>query len=65
MNDNKSKNKLKMQDIINEINNLKKYNSDLFNNINGDTLESYVNELNKNIIKAETKAETIYTENFK
>ena len=65
MNDNEAKNKLKMQDIINELDNLKKYNSDLFNSVKGETLENYLNALDKSIIKAQNTAETIYNKNFK
>lgn len=65
MNDEDNKNKIKMQDVINELANIKKYNNDLFNNVSGEKLENYLNELNKNIIKAQDTAETIYTKNFK
>ena len=54
-----------MQDIINELDNLKKYNSDLFNSVKGETLENYLNALDKSIIKAQNTAETIYNKNFK
>lgn len=65
MNDNDAKNKLKMQDIINELINIKKYNNSLSSNVKGETLENYVNELDKSIIKAQDTADTIYTEKYK
>lgn len=65
MTDNDAKNKLKMQDIINELANLKKYNNDLFSNVSSEKLESYLNELNTKIVTAQNKAEDIYTKNFK
>ena len=65
MTDNDAKNKLKMQDIINELANLKKYNNDLFSNVSSEKLESYLNELNAKIVTAQNKAEDIYTKNFK
>ena len=65
MNEEMSKNKLKMNDIVNEITNIKKYNNDLANNLKGDKLEEYLDKLNKDIIKAQDKIENIYTINFK
>ena len=65
MNDEKIENKVKMQYIISELTNLKKYNSELFNNTNGEVLENYLNELNRNISKAQNEAENLYTKNFK
>ena len=64
MNDTDNKNKLKMQDTINELINIKKYNNDLFSNVKGDKLENYLNELNKSVVKAQDMAETIYAKNF-
>ena len=60
-----TKNKLKMQDIINEITLLKKYNNDLLSNSKGEKIEGYLNKLNKDITKAQDKVEIIYTKNFK
>ena len=65
MTNEEAKSKLKMQDIFNELINLKKYNSDLHNNVRGEKLENYLNELDKSILKAQNKAEDIYTKNFK
>ena len=65
MTNEEAKSKLKMQDIFNELINLKKYNSDLYNNVRGEKLENYLNELDKSILKAQNKAEDIYTKNFK
>lgn len=65
MNEDNTKNKLKMQDIINEIDNLRKYNSELFNSVKGDKLENYLRALDKSIIKAQNMAEIIYTKDLK
>ena len=65
MNEDNTKNKLKMQDIINEIDNLRKYNSELFNSVKGDKLENYLRALDKSIIKAQNIAEIIYTKDLK
>lgn len=64
MNDKDVKNKLKMADIISELNSIKKYNSELFNNVRGEKLENYLNELDKSITKAQNQAETLYIKNF-
>lgn len=64
MNDKDAKNKLKMADIIDELNNIKKYNNELFSNVHGEKLENYLNELDKSIVKAENQAETLYTKYF-
>ncbi len=65
MNDNVDKSKLRMHDIMEEIANLKKYNSELMANCSGDKLEEYLNQLNSNIVKAQIKAEEIYIETQK
>ena len=63
MNDEIGKNKLKLQDIMIEIDNLKKYASDLANNSQGEKLENYIDKLEKDIEKAQDKLEIIYTNN--
>ena len=60
MDNNVDKTKLRMQDIMNEIANLKKYNSDLRANCNGEKLEEYLDKLNNNIVQAQIKVENIY-----
>ena len=65
MDDQTLKNKQKMQDIINEINNLKKYTYELANNTSGDKLEEYCSKITKDIIKTQYKAEELYTKKFK
>ena len=61
MNNDVSKRKLEIQDIMNEIANIKRYNNELHNNCRGDKLEDYLNKLNNNITQAQIKLETIYT----
>ena len=61
MNEDIGKIKLKMQDIINEVTNLKRYNNELGNNIKGEKLENYIDKLNKEIMIAEDNVETIYS----
>ena len=63
MNDN-TKDKEKLQEIIDEIANLKRYNNELANNTRGDKLENYINSLSRNINNLNDKVETIYQENF-
>ena len=47
MND-KAKDKEKLQEILNEINNIKRYNNELANNTRGDKLENYIGALARN-----------------
>ena len=58
------KDKAKIQEILVEIDNLKKYSSDLSNNTRGDKLENLINNLNKNITLFNNKTEEIYDKNF-
>lgn len=60
----KVKDKAKIQEILDEINNLKKYSNDLANNTRGDKLENLINNLNKNINLLNNKTEEIYNNNF-
>ena len=63
MNDN-AKDKEKIQEILDEIANLKRYNNELANNTRGDKLDNYINSLSRNINNLNDKVETIYQENF-
>jgi hypothetical protein len=63
MND-KAKDKEKLQEILNEINNIKRYNNELANNTRGDKLENYIGALARNINILETKTEEVYQDNF-
>ena len=63
MDEKENKNKQKIQNILNEIDLLKKYSKDLANASQGDKLENYINKLDKDIIKAQNKLEEMYTEN--
>lgn len=60
----KVKDKAKIQEILDEIDNLKKYSNDLANNTRGEKLENLVNNLNKNISLLNNKTEEIYNNNF-
>jgi hypothetical protein len=63
MND-KAKDKEKLLEILNEINNIKRYNNELANNTRGDKLENYIVALARNINILETKTEEVYQDNF-
>ena len=60
-----SKNKLKIQDMIKELDNIKAYAKELSNNTNSETIENYIYKIEKDIIKVENKLETIYIKNHK
>lgn len=62
--ENNGKNKLKTEDILIEIDNLKKYTNNVSSNIRSDKLESFVNLMNKSITKLQTETENYYNENF-
>ena len=59
-----TKDKLKFKEILDEIANLKKYNRELGSNTRGETLEQYIDNIDKNINSLETTIEKIYDENF-
>ena len=63
MND-KAKDKEKLQEILNEIANLKRYNNELANNTRGEKLENYINSLSRNINNLNDKVENVYLNNF-
>ena len=52
--------KLKIHDIMDEIEDLKKYNNELLSNTNGEKLESYIYTLGKSINNLEEEIETLY-----
>ena len=62
MNDEINKNKLKLEEVIKEIDNLKKYVNNLANNSKGAKLEEFIDKLDKDVIKVQNKAETLYTD---
>lgn len=64
MNDTRINDKMKVQEILNEISNLKKYSNELANNTSGDKLENLINNLTKNINVLNDETEKIYDENF-
>ena len=59
-----SKDKIKLDEIMNEISNLKKYSNELASNTRGEKLENYIDSLTKNINSLEIKIETMYEESF-
>ena len=58
------KDKAKLNEILNEIENLKKYNNDLASNTKGEKLENYIDSLSKDINSLKIKVEKIYEDNF-
>lgn len=64
MDESQIKDKMKLQEILNELANLKKYKNDLANNMRGDKLEQFIDELNKNIVLLENTIETFYDKNY-
>ena len=64
MDDNTNQDKIKIQEILDEITNLRKYSGDLANNIRGEKLEEYVDNLNKSINSLEEKVEIIYDKKY-
>ncbi len=64
MDDKKLKDKLILDDILNEIDNLKRYNNELASNTRGEKLESYISNIQKNINTLETNVEKVYEEYF-
>ncbi len=64
MNELDTKDKLILDDILKEIDNLKKYNNELSINIRGEKLESYINNIQKNINTFEMNVEKVYEDNF-
>ncbi len=65
MNESTNKDKIKIEEIFNEIENLKKYNNELASSVRGEKLESYVDSLNKNIKLFQNKLEETYGDNYK
>ena len=59
------KDKTKIEEILNEIENLKKYNNDLASNTRGEKLENYIDSLSKDIILFQDKIEETYDNNYK
>ena len=64
MDDTRITDKARIQEILNEISNLKKYNNELGNSIRGEKLENLINNLNKNLNMLNEKTEKIYDEHF-
>ena len=64
MDDNKAKEKIKTQDILIEIDNLKKYIGGLASNVNSDQLESYINVIDKDITKLQDETELFFNNKY-
>ena len=64
MNDNINNDKLKIEEILEEIQNLKKYSRELANNTSGEKLENFIDSLSKDINQFEINVEKIYEEQF-
>ena len=60
----KSKYKVKIQEILNELDNLKRYSNELANNVRGDRLENYINNLSRNVVLLSEQTEKVYEDNF-
>ena len=58
------KQKAKIQDILVEIDNLKKYINQLKNNVRNEKIESYIEIINQNITKLQDEAENYYNEDI-
>jgi len=65
MNNGLVQDKVKLQEILDEISNLKRYCNDLVNNTRGEKLENYIDNLNKSIISLENAIEIIYEKEYK
>ena len=59
------KDKTKLEEILNEIENLKKYNNELASHTRGEKLENYINSLGKNIYLLQNKIQDAYDNNYK
>ena len=64
MDDNTIKDKVKFEEIMNEIANLKKYSKELSINTRGEKLENYINALSRSINNFEDDVEKTYDDNF-
>ena len=62
MDDNKDK--LKLKEILDEIENLANYSNELALNTRGEKLGNYVDNLIKNVTVLKTKVETIYEKEY-
>ncbi len=65
MEDSRVNDKIKMQEIMTEINNLKNLTNELANNTRGESLENYITTLSRNITLFNNKTESIYNNVFK
>lgn len=64
MNEENLKDKMKYEEIINEIANLKKYSRELANNTRGEKLENYIDILSKNINNLDICVDNVYRDNY-
>lgn len=56
--------KANSQNILVEINNLKKYMNGLSNNVKSEKIESFIEIINQNIVELQNKAEDYYNERY-
>lgn len=59
-----SKEKLKTQDILSEIENLKKCTNQIANNVRSNKIESLVDNINNNVNKLQNETEVFYNRKF-
>ena len=57
--------KAKTEDILTEINTIKKCVSNLTNSVQSEKLESFVNIMNQNVTKLQDETEAFYNEKYK
>lgn len=62
--DDRIKDKAKLQEILNELSDLKKYCNELSNNTRGEKLEKYINGLSKSITSLNNLVEQTIDENY-
>ena len=65
MDESKLLDKIKMQELLDELVNLKRYSNDLSNCTKGEKIELYIGELTKNINLLNNEVEEIYEKTFK
>ncbi len=64
MNDEIVQEKVKAQDILVEIDNLKKYIGGLASNVNSDQLEAYIDIMDRDITKLQDETENFYNTKY-
>ena len=62
--ENNTKEKIKTEDILTEIDNLKKYTNQLSSNVRSEKLESFINIMDQNINNLQNETENFYNEKY-